>query len=246
MPTKASNKRGDKQATPVKNPYSPKRSNPKVPINPSSKYVHKIDTAETKVEGVFVSWATKPNGIDACYVSPIKNLFFSKGREMNLCEVWKVNCIVNRRDPTIPGNVKLPGSRDSEWPWDAFVTIAEEGGDTTAEQVGNHIASVFTAFGADNKKKKLGHGFNYRQEFAFRRVASIPDELLPLSYYLLDEDVLLVFKAMYEVGNTKEEMMAQDDNLGQLFYLKVVRCFLFVQVKVNTTNPLFYQSKVSD
>lgn len=217
MPTKASNKKGDKQSAPVKNPYSPKRSSPKIPINPSSKYVHKIDTAATKVEGVFVSWATKPNGIDACYVSPIKNLFNSKGREMKLCEVWKVNCIVYRRDPNSPGNEKLPGSRDSEWPWDAFVTIAEEGEEITAEQVGSHIASAFTAFGVENKKKKLGHGFSYRQEFAFRRDASNPDALLPLSYYLLDEDVLLIFKAMYEAGNTKEEMMAQDDTLERFF-----------------------------
>lgn len=182
-----------------------KYSFPRVPIKHSSettKYIHRVDTVETKARGVFVSWATKSNGTEACYTAPIKCEFNTFGREKNLVDEWKIACIVHRRDPKVEGNKKLAGSKEGKWPWDAFVTIGEEG--KSAEMIGRHIAASFTAFAR-------------KQKFAFNRVASNGTALRPLTYYLLDDDALMIFKTMFASCNTKECMMRNDEILDDFF-----------------------------
>lgn len=206
-PAKKSNKATLPQ---VKNPYSVKRALITAPINPASAYIHKIDTAQTKAKGIYVSWATKPNGLEAVYVAPIKNYFNMNASKNDLVATWKIACIMHRRDPSAEGNVKLSGSKGNDWPWDAFVTVGEEG--DSPEAVGEHIAETLSSF-----SKIKGSGFNYKQEFSFRRVASDGDDLKPLTYYLLDEHVVLIFKHMFASENTKEKMMEEDEILEDFF-----------------------------
>ena len=119
-------------------------------------------------------------------------------------------------------NDKLAGMKGEPWPWDAFVTVVEEG--ASAEQIGRHIAREFTAFAikssAANSKKedKTGGSFKHRQEFGFRRVVSNGDDLKPLSYYLLEDDVVLLFKSIFGPPyNSKDDIMKEDELLEDFF-----------------------------
>ena len=91
---------------------------------------------------------------------------------------------MNRRVPNIEGN-ELAGGKEARWPWDAFVQ------GESAEAIGRHIAASFNSFA-------------HHQKFAFNRVVSNRRELRPLSYYLLEDDALLIFKMMFASCNTKE------------------------------------------
>lgn len=172
------------------NPYSIKRAPPAhVPSNRSSKKVYKVDVAETMAKDIYISWATKANGIDACYIKPIKQYYNEHAVEKDLLTEWKIAGIVPRRDPKSPGlNRRLPGCKNASWPFEAFISIAEND-DETGEWIGRLIASKLTSFCIMAKAEK-GLRLKCQHEFAFRRVVST-DELLPVIHYLLGKHKLI-------------------------------------------------------
>jgi hypothetical protein len=171
--------------------------------------MHKIDTAETKAHKVFVSWASRPNNEkEAAYLHPMKIYYDQYAEDKGLIDEWGLTMIPYRRDfNRLEANEKLPAAKESQWHWDALVTV---GTDTdTAETVGRRLASAFTHFNVKRKEKA---------KFVFRHaVSNNAEELLPLTYYLLDEDAVAVFRRVFEDDNAKEDMMKCDDVLESYF-----------------------------
>ncbi len=152
-------------------------------------------------------------------MNPIK-IAFKEQEKGELVKEWNIATILNRKDPNGGVNDKLVGSKGKDWPWDAFVTVDEEG--ASAEQIGRQIAKAFTAFAIKSKNATsiddtTGGSFKHNQEFAFRRVVSDGEDLKPLSYYLLENDAVLLFRSLFAPDNSKDDLLKNDDLLEDFF-----------------------------
>jgi hypothetical protein len=191
------------------NPYIKKS----VTIGPiadgSRRNLNKIHTVKTEAD-VFVSWASK-GPFTASFTKPFKTHFNHNASTSDVSQAWRVSAVMPRRDfNDVEANTNLPGAPDANWHWDAFVTIAADG--DTAESIGKNIATSLTNFAltsnAFNGKNKPGFVYNPRP------VES--QEAMPLSYFLLDQDVAHVFKSMY-AENEMDVLLQQDDILEKFF-----------------------------
>ena len=212
MPPKPSTPK--KAASP---PVKVKRSTVVGPITSAPKWVNKVHTAPTKADGAFVSWVSKGNSTStAAYTKPFKTHFEEMGNSLNLTEAWRVSAIMPRRDFNDPdANATLPGSPDSMWGWDSFVTVVGDDEDETAATIGKHITGSLNEFAASAKEFK---NQKYKPKYAF---CGIPTEsevggLKPLSHHLLDEDAATVFKSMY--GSHEKEFIMDQNNLLVEFF----------------------------
>jgi hypothetical protein len=177
------------------------------PIRTIPKWMNKVYTASTQADGVFVTWAVRASNGTASFVRPLTAFFEQQCDSSKLTDEWKVTAIMPRRDfHNLEANVELPGSNDSSWDWDSFVTVATAE-DETAATIGSHITDVFNRHDAGNKPKFLFCG----------EVSDAKAGLKPLSHYLLDEDVAQVFKSMYASNNEKDVMMGQGNILEGFF-----------------------------
>lgn len=179
------------------------------------KWAQKVYTASTEADGIFVTWSSKPSGLEGSYVKPFKNYYLKEVADLELDKKWKITGIYPRRDCTDPiANKVLLGNKNSSWPWDCFVT-AEEG--ATAKSIGKHITKVLTEVAAEAEEFKVQ---KYKPKYAFCSdvtEAQPKAGLKPLSHFLLDENVAEVVKYVFENGNEKDAVMNQDDLLKSFF-----------------------------
>ena len=188
-----------------------------ISVSNASKWIHKVYTASTQAKGIFITWASKPNGQEASFVKPLRTHYEQLGVEQELPKEWKIHGIYPRRDrKDLDANKVLPGNRGSTWPWDCFVTICVAAEGDTAKSTGKHIAKVLTEFAAQADEFK---DQKHKPKYAFCGDASEASRggLKPLSHFLLDEHVVEVFKSLFEDGNEKDLMMDQDDLLKSFF-----------------------------
>ena len=137
--------------------------------------------------------------------------------EYDLVEDWKVAGFVTRKNP-IMGHQPLRSFNKRarvHAPCLAMITILKEDEieKETAESIGTHIASVF------NKACRWRIQSRETDHFTYRNVVA-PDqaELLPLSHYLLDCDLVRVFLTMYDTEeNEAVDLLQQDDLLRSFF-----------------------------
>ena len=196
-------------------PAKPKRSPVVGPINGAQKWINKVHTASTQVDGVFVSWVSKSNST-ASYTKPFKNHFEENGSALNLTTAWNVSAIMPRRDFKAPEtNQVLPSSPGSAWKWDCFVTIVDVDEEKSAASIGKRITEALTEFGAVAKEFM---GQKFKPKYAFRGDPSDSAEgMMPLTHYLLDEDAAEILKAMYGNNNEKDFIAGQDELLKGFF-----------------------------
>lgn len=207
MPPKTKNK------IPSNNPYSHGVSMKLSPYKGGNQgYSNKLTTVKTAANGVFVSWSTRPDGNrTASFIKPMKDYFNEHCEDQNLMEKWNILGFFYRREYNEEeprDNTRMPGADDANWGWDAFVSV-DVGGD--AADICKHIASTFSAFTGEKKG-----GFNgKKQNYKLIPVAN-NEPLYPLNRYILDDDVLEVFKRMY--GHNEKASLLADDELLESFF----------------------------
>ena len=190
------------------------------PMNKKKKdYSNTIQTIETGVAGVYISFGTRHDG-KCSYLWPFKQYFSEHGDDEDLPKKWGVAGFTTRRlfnedDPL--ENVKLPGTPGDEgsYPWDAIITL-DSSPKVTALSCGKMIAKKFTAF--TEERKDLFHG--KKQEFVFKGTLSESESGQPITSYLIDEDAVKVFLQTYydcPKGNSKEDLLACDQLLEDFF-----------------------------
>ena len=98
------------------------------------------------------------------------------------------------------------------WGWPAVITV-DTSGNSTAASVGTDLAKLLTDFSADPKKTM---GKIKKQNYVYRGEVSKQDDLAPVSKYIMNDDVVALFVALY-TGYDKEELLS-DDNLFESFF----------------------------
>jgi hypothetical protein len=209
MPSKSPKK---VPASPLKNPYSssqPIRADVTGTIDEEPRFNgQKVDIAETKAHKIFVSWATKPFSEAGSYMNPVSRVLKDPETKDAFANKFGIHMQSFRRDFNRPEeNEKLPSSVDSQYHWEAFVTVGKKD-DTTLSVASRVIAGFNDCFGNEQS------GSN---RFKLRRVVSDTDDLRPLTYYVLDHTAMKVFKKVYAQSNTKETMLECDDILEAFF-----------------------------
>ena len=103
----------------------------------------------------------------------------------------------------------------SSYPWDAVISIGNNGSKLDASSVGAHLAKSFTAF--TEARKDLFNGS--RKEFKFEGVLPKEESGHPITRYLIDEDSVDLFLQIYYTGsdNKKADLMACDPLLAEFF-----------------------------
>ena len=98
------------------------------------------------------------------------------------------------------------------WGWPAVITV-DTSGNSTATSVGTDLAKLLTDFSADPKKTM---GKIKKQNYVYRGEVSKQEDLAPVSKYIMNDDVVALFVALY-TGYDKEELLS-DDNLLESFF----------------------------
>ncbi|MDH5649910.1 MAG: hypothetical protein OEY67_09680 [Gammaproteobacteria bacterium] len=178
------------------------------------KWAQKVYTASTEADGIFVTWSSKPSGLEGSYVKPFKNYYLKEVADLELDKKWKIHGIYSRRDrKDLAANKVLQGSHNASYGWDCFVTAAEDG---TAKSIGKHITKALNEFAQQAEEFKAQ---KHKPEYIFCGDVSEANSsgLKPLSHFLLDQDVAEVVKYVFENGNEKNAVMNQDDLLESFF-----------------------------
>ena len=109
----------------------------------------------------------------------------------DLAEQWNISAIFPRRsqgESEGNGGV-MPQSRGSRYDWQSFVHILDL--DESLEKVAKKLANGLTKF---TRNKELS-GMANADSYIFRSVIS--NDIQPLSFYLLDEDVLMLMNQIH-------------------------------------------------
>jgi len=193
-------------------PYSHGVSMKMSPYKGNQGYSNKVTTVKTAANGVFVSWSTRPDcSRTASFVKPMKDYFNDNCDEQDLMEKWNIMGFFYRRmynDLEPRDNTRMPGADDANWGWDAVVSVELEG---DAASIGKQISSTFTAFASEKKG-----GYSGKKQ-VFKSIPAADNEpLYPLNRYILDDDVVEVFKRMY--GHHQKASLLADDDLLESFF----------------------------
>jgi hypothetical protein len=178
------------------------------------KWAQKVYTTSTEADGIFVTWSSKPSGLESSYVVPFKNFYLKQVAASELDKKWMIHGIYSRRDrKDLAANKVLPGGHNTSYGWDCFVTAAQG---ATAKSIGKHITNALNDFTKEADEFKTQ---KHKPEYIFCGDVSEANSsgLKPLSHFLLDQDVAAVFKFVFENGNEKDLMMDQDDILKSYF-----------------------------
>ena len=171
---------------------------------------HQIDSVQTAVKGVYVSWSTRPsraylNQSMASYIEPMIDYFNEHADNESLVDEWGIAGFLTRRDYNQyhPNTNKLLGSKDSKGDriyWNAIVTIStSENSNPTI--VGSRIAKVFTDF----TNQKFSSKQSKKQQFQYVFRDDVTDSKpSPLAKYLDDDSVAAVFMRMH--GHNEKEL----------------------------------------
>ena len=98
------------------------------------------------------------------------------------------------------------------WGFPAIVSV-DTTGTSTATSIGTKVAETFTAFSADPKKTL---GKIKKQNYVFRGEVSKPCSLASVSKYIMDDNVVALFMALF-AGYDKEELLLDDELLKCFF-----------------------------
>lgn len=94
------------------NPYEKiKFSYAGTPLNRKNGKSNKIQSVQTAVDGVFVSWSTRPDN-KCSYLWPLKQYFTDNGENQGLTKKWNLAGFMVRRlfnEDDITQNKRLPG-----------------------------------------------------------------------------------------------------------------------------------------
>jgi len=181
------------------------------------KYSHQIDSVQTAVHGVYVSWSTrygsgcnitrsgrKPEALPS-YLEPMIDYFDEHADDESLVYEWGITGFLTRRDYNQynPKTDKLLASIDSKGYrtyWNAIVTISTSKNSSPCT-VGSRIAKVFTDF----TNEKFSSKQSKKQQFQYVFREDVTDSKpSPLAKYLDDDSVVAVFMMMY--GHNEKEL----------------------------------------
>lgn len=181
------------------------------------KYSHQIDSVQTAVHGVYVSWSTrygsgcnitrsgrKPEALPS-YLEPMIDYFDEHADDESLVYEWGITGFLTRRDYNKynPKTDKLLASIDSKGYrtyWNAIVTISTSENSSPCT-VGSRIAKVFTDF----TNEKFSSKQSKKQQFQYVFREDVTDSKpSPLAKYLDDDSVVAVFMMMY--GHNEKEL----------------------------------------
>ena len=181
------------------------------------KYSHQIDSVQTAVHGVYVSWSTRygsgcnttrshkyPEALPS-YLEPMIDYFDEHADDESLVYEWGITGFLTRRDYNQynPKTDKLLASIDSKGYrtyWNAIVTISTSKNSSPCT-VGSRIAKVFTDF--TNEKFSSKQSKKQQFQYVFREDAT-DSKPSPLAKYLDDDSVVAVFMMMY--GHNEKEL----------------------------------------
>ena len=181
------------------------------------KYSHQIDSVQTAVHGVYVSWSTrygsgcnitrsgrKPEALPS-YLEPMIDYFDEHADDESLVYEWGITGFLTRRDYNQynPKTDKLLASIDSKGYrtyWNAIITISTSKNSSPCT-VGSRIAKVFTDF----TNEKFSSKQSKKQQFQYVFREDVTDSKpSPLAKYLDDDSVVAVFMMMY--GHNEKEL----------------------------------------
>ena len=181
------------------------------------KYSHQIDSVQTAVKGVCVSWSTRygsgcnttrshkyPEAVPS-YLEPMIDYFNEHVDDESLIDEWGLAGFLTRRDYNQyhPNTDKKLASRDSKGNriyWNAIVTISASE-NSSPSTVGSRIAKVFTDF----TNQKFSSKQSKKQQFQYVFRDDVTDSKpSPLAKYLDDDSVVVVFMRMY--GHNEKEL----------------------------------------
>ena len=181
------------------------------------KYSHQIDSVQTAVHGVYVSWSTRygsgcnitrshkyPEALPS-YLEPMIDYFDEHADDESLVYEWGITGFLTRRDYNQynPKTDKLLASIDSKGYrtyWNAIITISTSKNSSPCT-VGSRIAKVFTDF----TNEKFSSKQSKKQQFQYVFREDVTDSKpSPLAKYLDDDSVVAVFMMMY--GHNEKEL----------------------------------------
>jgi hypothetical protein len=192
------------------NPYIKKSVTTGPIAGGTSRWVNKIHTIKSKAD-VFVSWASKGPST-ASFTKPFKTHFNQNASTSDVSQTWGVAAVMPRRDfNDLEADTSLPGAPDAIWQWDAFVTVAGDG--DTVESVGKNIAASLTDFAMTSV---AFNGQKHKPKFVYNPRPVESQEAMPLSHFLLDRDVVEVFKSVY--GENEMDVLLQQEDILENFF----------------------------
>ena len=211
----------NKPSTPKKGSYSsPKKagmSPKKFKMSPirkggSPKYTMKMNIYETKVPYLMVLYASKPKDPpQAAFTWPMMKQFNSDNNGDELAETWKLLGFFPRRNNGQYAGAGHDGEMKSyfgsTYPWYGMVMYNEnKKTPTTLAQV---LAHEFTSFARNKNLSGMDRPETYT-------LGTVHEELMHLSWHLLDEDCMVFLKKLNPTA-TLNELKSDDEVLVQFF-----------------------------
>ena len=141
------------------------------------------------------------------YVQPIKNKIVGEEADKAFQDRMQINMVCDLRDPNGQNIAKMSGGNTTE----VFVHVAgDDAPDTTESRrswIEDHLAPAFN---------EVARTYEYPQVYAYEG-DDTPDEPLPLSNYLMDEDVAALMKQIYAAFPMEE--IADDSDTMEMFFM---------------------------
>lgn len=165
-----------------------------------------VNSFETSVDEIVISFATRRTAKDnAAFIRPMIKAFTEDFEDLG--GKWSITSFAARRIPG-GGNVTMKSSPDSNYYWDAIISIRKDVNTLSVNQIGMNIAAAFSGY--SNGKEKYE-----KQSFEYQELLN-DDGPKPVNYYLLDHDVLVLLRMIYS-NASKDEILGDEDILHEFF-----------------------------
>jgi hypothetical protein len=161
-----------------------------------------IQSLETAVTDIVISYVTKGDGREAAYIKPLIDAWRSEDHD-KCTESWYIDSVVPRRDGDT--NEPMTASSTLPYPWECIVTLRGSYQETPTE-IGHKLAASFSGFTTPNFRQR---------HFQFKCDASTSPPS-SLNKYLLDSDCITYLKKIY-FGVSKESLMEDEEVLTEFF-----------------------------